>query len=219
MISEDPYGEIQMLVAELPDSARSIVSKSKEFRHAGEIDLALMLLDRAVATVPVPMLLAEKADLYAAEERFDEALDVSLQAVVRDPTNVSARYVLRRVLVGALPGAVEYLMQISKLFAEEDEVDFAEDLLRAAVDAHPDEIPLRRLLANFYMERGRLSSCIVELQGLLRVDPDNLEAQVMIAAAMADNGDASGAQRWLRKARAGGATTRMLARVEAKLAD
>lgn len=217
MLPEDPYGEIQMLVAGLPDSARSIVSKSKEFRAADSVDFALMLLERAAAVDPLPVILAEHADLLAAEGQLGAALDISLQAAVSDPTNGFVREVLRTVLVEGLPQSMDYLAQIATLFAEEDEVDFAEDLLRAAIQHDPDNVRLRLMLAAFCAEHGRFTGCIVELHAVLRIEPEHAEAQLMLAEALLANRDVSGAKKWLEKSKGNGADAGKVDAIERRL--
>lgn len=219
MFEDDHYGEIQMLVTGLPGSARQIVTKSRDFRSAGEIDLALTLLHRAIAKHPAPMLLAEHADLLLERSEIERALDVAFSAITADPMDGQAQVVLSRVLLDALPDAFVYLVEVSKLYADEEEPGFAEELIRRAIDRHPNNVALRLHMARFYGDYARTAESVAELEEALRLNPENAEAHVMLAAAMLEDGDPAAAQAWLNKARVLGAESPMTQAVEQKILE
>ena len=141
MIPEDPYGEIQMLVSGLPDSAATVVAKSREFRDAGEIDFAFELLRMAIGKDRAPVLLTEMADLLISEGRLDEASEVSLEGLDADPNHRGAQRALRTALVAGLPENALHVAEVALRFAETDP-DFTEDILQTAIEKSPLSSPL-----------------------------------------------------------------------------
>ncbi|MCC3774497.1 tetratricopeptide repeat protein, partial [Streptomyces sp. UNOB3_S3] len=57
--------------------------------------------------------------------------------------------------------------------------------LRAAVDAAPDDFPLRLHLAGILLDAGRGQDAIAQLAAALQRDPGNAEAQALMARAVA----------------------------------
>ncbi|PSJ26201.1 AAA family ATPase, partial [Streptosporangium nondiastaticum] len=57
--------------------------------------------------------------------------------------------------------------------------------LRAAVDAAPDDVPLRLHLAQLLLEAGLTQDAISQVAAALQREPGNAEAQALIARAVA----------------------------------
>ncbi len=217
MIPSDPYGEIQMLLAGLPDSAPNVVAKSREFRDDDEIDFAFELLRQAVERDPAPVLLAELADLLAAEGRREEAVETAMSALGAESSSGYAREVLSRVLTSELPRGAARLADAAWKFAENGDVEFAEDLFVDAVEAAPENILLREQTARFYAEHRRVDDCIVHLEALLALDPEHENALAMLAAAFIKKGELPRAQKLLERARLQGIDPQMLQKLERKI--
>jgi predicted Zn-dependent protease len=213
MIPEDPYGEIQMLISELPDSAHTIVAKSREFRMSGDIDLALEMLGRALKKDRAPVLLAERADLLLSEQQSSAAAELALEALQSDERRQVGREVLMRALVLGLPEQTGLLARTALSFAEEDP-EYCEAMLQAGLDKEPDNITLREQLAQFYAAKHRVDACIRELDELLERAPEHEGAQVMLAAAFIRNGDIPRGKHLIDKARAQGLQSSVLDELE-----
>ena len=216
MIPEDPYGEIQMLVSALPDSASTIVAKSKEFRKAGDVDFAFELLQRAIDKDPAPAMREEYADLLFSEGRTDEALVEARKCLEEDPSRRHGRTVLRKALVDGLPETARSLVDTALEF---DDESFTEELLLAGVQEEPDNLVLLEQLARFYAMQRKVSSLIATLQSILEVDPEHGEALLMLAGAHLKEGDLPRAQKILDKARRQGVDSPRIEDLERKIAD
>lgn len=219
MIPEDPYGEIQMLISELPDSANRVLAKSKEFRAAGDVDFAFELLRHAVERDPAPMLLVEHADLLASEGRTEEAVQQALAAIKDAPSGKYAREVLRRALLNGLPGSTVQLAAVARDFVVRRDTDYAEELLCAAVEREPEQVVLREQLAQLYATQHRISECIEQVEMILAVQPEHEQAQLMLAAAFLKQGDLPRAQKLLDRARRRGVSGPFLDELEAKIGE
>lgn len=218
MIPEDPYGEIQMLIAGLPDSASTVVAKSRDFRDIGDIDFAFELLRMAIEKDPAPVLLSELADLLISEGRLDEASEISMRSLELDPTHRGAQRVLRNALLAGLPENALHVADVALRFAQ-TEPDLTEDILVNAIERAPNDIMLREQLAQFYGSHRRVVDCIAALQGILALDPEHDEAMLMLAAAFIKEGDFPRAQKLLNKARRRGVDSPMLEQLEKKIGD
>lgn len=216
MIPEDPYGEIQMLVSELPDSANTIAAKAREFRDADEVDFAYQLLKLAIAKDPAPMLRAAHADLLLRDGMWDEALHVARECEANDPSQVHGRRILKRVLLQGLP---ESASTIARTAVAHDDVTFAEQLLQEGVDAEPENIILLEQLARHYATQRQVADCIITLQQLLEVEPGHDEALLMLAGAFIKQGDLPRGQKLLNKARKRGVSSRRLEELEKKIGE
>lgn len=217
MIPSDPYGEIQMLLSGLPDSAPNVVAKSREFREDDEIDFAFELLRQAVSKDPAPVLLAEFADLLAAEGRREEAVETAMSALGAEASSGYAREVLTRILTSELPRGAARLADAAWTFAENGELDFAENLFIDAVEVAPDNLLLREQTARFYAEQRDIPNCIVHLEALLSIEPEHDDALLMLAAAFIKTGELPRAQRLLERARRQGVEADTLDKLERKI--
>ncbi len=217
MFPSDPYGEIQMLLSQLPDSAAKIVAKSREFRGDDEIDFALELLRMAIARDPAPVLRGELVDLLVAEGRALEAVDEALKILGEAPEQPAAQRALRRALIAGLPHTTLRLVEVANELGRLDPV-LAEDLLLDAIDEQPADVLLREQLAQFYASQKRIAECIAASQAILDLDPDHDEATLMLAAAHLKEGDLPRAQKLLERARARGCDLPMVQTLEEKVA-
>src|SRR5882757_10107409 len=87
---------------------------------------------------------------------------------------------------------VEAMRLLARIGVARDILDDAEVLLVAALDMAPDYIELRRDYACVLLDRHKHAEAIAQLDGLLKLDPKNIDYRTLHATATVGRGDHEG---------------------------
>ena len=140
---------------------------------------------------------------YMQERNAGALLTLATQAEEAGEPRKAAGYL--RTYVKFRPMDVEGYVRWANLTADLTEVDDAEpndfllanSVLETALLKSPDDHELRRRLVDIKMRIGRLREARENLQILVKVDPTNMENQVLLAQCMIGEGNLRGAERLL----------------------
>jgi tetratricopeptide (TPR) repeat protein len=143
-----------------------------------------------VATVPAQTALA---GLRLSEGKVAEAQQLSDAVLQRDPRNSEALMVRARLARGrgdpqgaisdlrtvlrANPESVPALRELVQAYAATGDAALAEESVRRALDASPDDIALRLTLAQILLSGHREAEALTLLHKLVQDDPKSFEAQ------------------------------------------
>ena len=142
----------------------------------GQRDVALRRIDRLLGRIPQHgRALEVKAECLLAMARLTEALPLARAAVTAVPTSAGARFVLGQSLSAS--------GDLDDAFAE-----FTE-----AVRLDPLHRPASRALARHALDMGRPETALVLARELVRTDPTDEDAAVMLVTALIRQHDYAGA--------------------------
>jgi tetratricopeptide (TPR) repeat protein len=211
------------LVGEAPSDARSFVTRARMRGHFHRFASALTDLDTAAALEGVRIELdAERAAIYQALGRYDEALAIC-QLAVDSHADFSALAALAGVYgergdldeaehwfnaaTGSYRGTSPFPLarlelQRGKLWMEHDDLRRARAWCDAAVRRLPAYVPAQGHLAELDAALGEPAAAIVRLRPLA-LESDDPDYATQLARILGDAGHAEEAQTWRRRAEAG----------------
>ncbi|MFN3196815.1 MAG: tetratricopeptide repeat protein [Bradymonadia bacterium] len=119
-----------------------------------------------------------------------------------DGTSETARDRIEHLepLVKADPGHHGFFELATLYFEESDDPKRALEVLRGALDIHPDHIDARLLLGRIYLSRGRHRSCVRHMARLLHSHPTLVPAMKLLGRGLLAEGKAEEAWVVLRRA-------------------
>lgn len=204
-----------------PDDPEVLKSLGRLYSRTGANEAAMNTLGRLVGLNPsdveANLLLGRAA--YAA--RNDAAAQEALERLIAaDPKHSEGRVLMGRVLsrrrddepalklwtdlAGDKATAREANVQLARIHARLEGWKAAEKHAKAALKIDPAHGEMRRLLATAAARTGRSSEAQTLWSDLLKADPDDTQAAIEIARAMAAQGDLKGARERLRPIAANG---------------
>ena len=172
-----------------------------EFKtRTGRLAEARLLLNELTGEapdfLPATRLLAQVA---LAERKFDEALTLADNVILRDPVNIEARLLQGQVLLakGEVSKATESLValdtsfpkvpaikhQLARAYLEDGNVLQATTALNQAVVTNPDYLEAVLLLGEVNLRNGKFQEVVIAMRTLLERRPDVLPAQIILAQA------------------------------------
>lgn len=166
--------------------------------NSGKAGTAQKLVGKWLDDAPDdPDLTYVMAFVLSAQKKFAEAEAAATQTLSQTPDRIDAlnlrgfaRIELRKHTAALAdferseqlqPGQVDTTLNIAVLLQRTYQFDAAIEKLHAAVNAHPDDIALRRILAIQLNEVGRFDDAIRHNRVLAQLDPFHSEALVDLA--------------------------------------
>lgn len=181
-----------------PRNAAAAFELGRVYQDVEDFQKALLYFEQAVREEPentwYPRYLA---DLYQAMGRHLEAAAVFAQLVERHPDEreLYFRWSYFLVLGRDIKGAIEVLDQLEARVGVEEDISSrkhslylgqgqkkeAEKELTRLVDAYPDKLDYRHLLAAFYQREGADTKAERVYQSILKRDPQDARAQLALS--------------------------------------
>ena len=210
------------LVAQVPSDARSFVARARMRAVFHRFAAALSDLDTAAALGGGSVVLdAERAGLYQALGRYDEALEIRRPAAVANPvfSTLAALALLHgergeldlaesrfaaasRHYRGTSPFPMAMLeFQRGKLWIENDDHGRARTWIGSAVRRLPAYVPAQGHLAELDADRGDTGAAIARLRPLA-LSSDDPDYATQLARVLSDAGHTDEARTWRDKAEA-----------------
>ncbi|MBM3769692.1 MAG: tetratricopeptide repeat protein [Acidimicrobiia bacterium] len=210
LTSGDTFGAIEAFsgaVALRPDSMLAHLRRGETYRRRGELDAATRDLRAAVQLDPAaPLPLELLADVYAARQRFDRAVDTYEQRLRVESRVPRVHYKLALALalyrLGHIDRAIASLAESIALDArladahyllglchrDQQHTQEAVEAFERAVTLAPGLIPAREELAALYESVGRYPNQLEQLQVLAALDSTHVERQIAVGVAHARAG-------------------------------
>lgn len=204
----DTFGAIEAFsgaVALRPDSMLAHLRRGESYRRHGELEAATRDF-RAAANLDqaAPLPLELLADVYAARQRFDRAVDTYGRRLRLDDRAPQVHYklALARYRLGQIDRAMSSLSDALAMDArmpdahyllglchrDRQRPDDAVQAFERAVTLAPGLIPAREELATLYEGAGRYPNQLEQLQVLAALDSAHVERQIAVGVAHARAG-------------------------------
>lgn len=157
---DEAVEEYQLSLAADPNFSESIRNLANIYYVQERYDDAIVLLQRYVQlekeiTVSVIASFNTLGQLLRDAQRYDEAIEVDLQAIEHDPENVSQVYVMANTYFNA---------------------GLTEDAIRVyekALTVNPDDAFVHRTLGRMYEEVGRESDALLQYRAAAELNPES----------------------------------------------
>ncbi len=199
----DMKGDYARAVLEYQDAVRMkkdhaiFYALSRDYALLNKTSLALEAAKEALRLAPEKLDYRRNlADIYAAAFEVDSAAVQYEEVVRQDSDNIEARYNLARLLQVHKPlkalevyrGIIsrfgpewEVLLPIAELSNKLGQFDSAASALHEMITLDPNNVELRRTLAQTYIRAGKLDSALGAYNALRQIAPDNLEFVAEVA--------------------------------------
>jgi tetratricopeptide (TPR) repeat protein len=185
---------IALVVVVVITLALNLLVSSKRAKAQGQVQVTPADSSAQTSADPSgPNALLDQANRLSRAERWDQAVQLYLQALRVDPSNATIQNNLgyAEAMLGNLPEAVEAFMQAVKLepkyaacrynlgnvYLKLNKVDPAIEQLSKAIELKPDYAEAHSDLGNAFAEKGLYSRAISELNRALLSKPDFAAAE------------------------------------------
>ena len=168
--------------------------------RTGRLAEARLLLEELTGDTPdfLPAwrLLAQVA---LAEKKFDEAVTLADNVILRDPVNIEARLIQIQVLLAkgdvakaienlealdtSFPGIPGIKHQLAHAYLQDGKTVQAARALDQAIAVNPDDTEAVLLLGEVNLRTGKAQEVVTAMRGLLAKRPDLVQAQIILAQA------------------------------------
>ncbi len=174
--------------------------------HEGNTDEAVRILSEMIAKKPSDWeARLERAQIYLATQRYEEALADANEALRLTDRNPFANFIRGSVYMrlkklddavheyqqaaARLPGHLPSHFWLARCYLMKDKLREAVEELNTVVKINPRFIPARLVLASAHLQQGYPDGAINTLQEALHYDPNNVEVRRLLGVAYLHKGE------------------------------
>ena len=197
--TDDAIDRFSAIVEQDPKNDAALFELSRLYYAAGNTDPAIQALREAYALRPEPVYAAFLAELYQAAGRYRDGAEVYAGLVRRNPAEPENYLEQAAFLVRAqdlkeamkvyeeLEDRIGVNAELSRrkhaLYVGSGDLKRAERELEALIEAFPDELDYRHLLAGFYRTQEEPQKAEGVYREILRREPADVRAQLALQEA------------------------------------
>ena len=189
----------QRLLTIQPKNLLALMGSGRLLMAKNQPDDALTLLEAANAINDgIPDVVSLLAELYAGDQRWDDALSVSAKLTENDQTMTIGYYLQGRIYLQKKdfelaadslekslelqPAGIETLGSLVEAYVELEQLDKAITFVAAHVEKYPTQLHAREVLSKLYRKNGDLKAALNELNIILEKNPGKNSAYFSLAS-------------------------------------
>lgn len=180
--SDAALEQFEQVLELFPDYPRALHANGVLQHKGGDSEQALLIINQCLEANPHYLdALNSLGTIYRMLYKYEEALAAYGKIIEADSTNFMAHF------------------KIGEIKQKELDVAGALRCFKTAIKCNSCFVPAYLGIVRIYKKRCKLLEAERLCKKILRLDPDNLEAQFMIGTVRAEYGDISEAIRWMEK--------------------